>query len=147
MEAANDAVVITNDKSIICETNKIALEMFSLHSEDIIGAPLWSLCFDEFEQEKVKAMIASVLKTGKGVKKEFIAKRKNASFPALLSLGAGIYNKSQVTVSFIKDTTIEKKQNELLAIEQKRSEDLLLNIFTENCTSIEKGRHNDCRTS
>lgn len=127
IDAANDSVVLCTQSCLVSEVNKIMLDMFNISSEDIIGRP-FSQLFDK--PEEVRQVMDNVLQTGNGAKREFMGKKKNQStFPVFLSMGTGMVNNKKMTVSFIKDMTVEKKQSELLRMEQKRAEDLLLNIL------------------
>lgn len=140
IEASNDAVVICNEQFIVSEVNKIVTDMFGAHSEDILGIPIFDLFIDS-EHDNVQSNVKNVFQSGKGLTMESTCKRKNTSqFPTMISIGSGYYNQKKVTVCFFKDTTIEKKQQELLKIEQQRAESLLLNILPSRiATKLKNG--------
>jgi len=157
LEASNDSVIVcsmvtdsgSSDQQItVMEVNKTLTEVFGYNTEDITGLSLWKLV-PEQEQTEFKSIVRDVLVTGKAIKLENqnFVRKSGAVFPAFVSLGVCYYAansskdqqqqqaKSKVLVLFVRDITIERKQKELLHMEQERAEKLLLNILPQRIAS------------
>jgi PAS domain S-box-containing protein len=125
LEGSTDGVILCNSEGNIVEVNSAAQAMFSITQADVVGNNLSTLF-----SEDVTMLIREVSKTHKGTKKELHGKRKeDAQFPVRLSTSVGVWNNKTHVACFVTDCTIEQKQKELLDIEKKNNETLLLSIL------------------
>ncbi|KAG2388840.1 hypothetical protein C9374_000279 [Naegleria lovaniensis] len=134
-----EGAVLANEKGEITLFNEAAQKMFGKALSDVLGLPLYSL-FDPNKEEFLKKVChqfknqvdAMDKKHGDIFELECIRKNQT-TFPGMVNLfvtktGAG----TKIISCFVKDITMEKKQNSLLAEEKKNSDMLLRNILPES---------------
>lgn len=84
---------------------------------------------DEFEEHHANSIKDDMMAVVREV--DMVRTKDGSKFPARLSLNAGLLNGRMVMTIFIRDITQEHKQRELLEMEKKNSEQLLLNVLPE----------------
>ena len=126
LEGSTDGVIICTPNGIVLEVNSATKNMFQISDIDIIGGHVTQL----FPNSNILDLIREVSKTGKGLTQEYTANnRKTGPFPSKVSMSSGVLEDKQVVALFVRDCTIEVKQNQLINQEKKNSENLLLNIL------------------
>jgi guanylate cyclase 2F len=127
LEASNDGVIICSEHGRVLELNSTAKAMFQFIDADIIGRNIISL----FKEEEMEVCLKDIIKnSSRSIAKEFTAIRKNLSeYPTKVSMSTGQWEDKTIIAVFVRDCTIEFKQNLLITQEKKNSEELLLNIL------------------
>ncbi len=126
LEGSTDGVIICTDSGVVLEMNSATKNMFQISDVDIIGGHVTQL----FPDSNVLDLIREVSKTGKGLTQEYTGNnKKTGPFPSKVSMSTGVLGDKQVVALFVRDCTIEVKQNQLINQEKKNSENLLLNIL------------------
>jgi PAS domain S-box-containing protein len=126
LEGSSDGVILCNADGNIVELNSAAQVMFGVQQSDVVGQHM-----NKLFNEDLSSLLKEVIKTHKGHKKELEGKRKGDAnpFPVTLSTSVGVWSERIHVACFVTDMTIEKKQKELLDVEKKNNESLLLNIL------------------
>jgi PAS domain S-box-containing protein len=137
VSACLDGALICSERATIICVNTAVRDMFRCNAEDVVGQPL-NVLFDTTELENI---IIDILKIGTGVTKEFNAVRKDKSiYPARVSVSSVTFDKKRYLICFISDLTVDHKQKDLIAIEKKNNEKLLLSILPAAvATRLKKG--------
>jgi PAS domain S-box-containing protein len=127
LEACVDGVVICTATGTVVELTSTARDMFGNSKEDMVGLQFNSL----FQQSKeFENLMTDVNKFGKGITREFLANKKNgSSFPVRISLISTKLDGRNMMVCFCGDITLMNRERDLLAIEKKNNEQLLLEIL------------------
>ncbi|EFC42187.1 membrane bound adenylate/guanylate cyclase with PAS domain [Naegleria gruberi] len=141
-----EGAVTCNERGEVTFINIAAQKMFGKSAVDVLGLSFTTL-FDPSFHELMKKATGEFKYHTKGEENELgevleiDCIRKNSSkFPAKVSIFGTEINNSSFVSLFIKDITMEKKQNSLLAEEKKNSENLLRNILPEEvATKLKNG--------
>jgi PAS domain S-box-containing protein len=145
VENASDGVIVCNQNGIIVELNASARNMFEVSPSDIIGKQFKELFKSSHEQD-IQNLIKDLVKIRKGSTKDgFEGKTKTGLlFPVRLSTMIGNWaNEKNMIAVFVTDCTIEKKQQQLLAVEKANNERLLLSILPAPVANqLKKGESN-----
>jgi PAS domain S-box-containing protein len=129
IEAAADGVILATESGIINVFNASAQRMFEYEQSQIIGMS-FTILFTDANEIQMAIHQMTKKKESTGVVREFTGKRKNGKqFPVLLSLSVSMFEKKRIISAFCRDLTTDKKQKDLLSLEKKNSEELLLNIL------------------
>ncbi|EFC40736.1 predicted protein [Naegleria gruberi] len=131
LNATTDGSVICNHEGAIQVFNNAAEDMFGCRKSQVVGLDISNL-FSMEDQPRVLKFITLMNSSSNvgGEVLEIDCQRRNQTiFPAKVTLCVSYYNKKPIFSCFIRDVTMEKKQNALIQEEKKKSEELLLNIL------------------
>ncbi|KAL0481386.1 adenylate cyclase [Acrasis kona] len=128
LEAANDGVILSNDRGVIMELNSSAKGMFgNLLESDVVGKNLGDLFV---ERQEMTNLLIDLTSIKRGLTKEFNGIKKNGEkFPCRVSTIFGKLGNANIIACFCTDVTVEHKQREYLSIEKLKNENLLLSIL------------------
>ena len=130
LSAAVDGCIICNQNYEIMIFNNAAEDMFSYKRADVTGLKLGTL-FTEKDASVIQHFSSNMRRSTQSSESfEGTAMRRNGTtFPAKISLSMSYFMKKPLVACFVKDYSMEKKQNALITEEKQKSEDLLLNIL------------------
>ncbi|KAG2378379.1 hypothetical protein C9374_008522 [Naegleria lovaniensis] len=137
-----EGAVLANEKGEIILFNVAAQKMFGKNITDALGLKFFTL-FDQSSEAYLKKVTdhckANVdipdEKHGEVIELECIRKNQT-KFPGLINLSVTRNGEGSIVITcFVKDISMEKKQNSLLAEEKQNSDKLLRNILPDAVAS------------
>eukprot|EP00762_Andalucia_godoyi_P005033 ANDGO_01376.mRNA.1 Adenylate cyclase len=141
LEASVDGVVEFDDSGVLSVVNKAAAKMFQYTAEDVLGKDV-RMMFEDIDGKKIDDYITEVVKISNTRRDNSAAqgrvfdltghRKDSSSFPVRLSVSWGAVGERRMFAGFLRDLSIEKKHEELLIKEKKRSEQLLTNIMPKH---------------
>lgn len=140
IDAALDAVIEIDERSVVTEFNPAAERTFGYHRAQAIGQPLASLIIPERSRDRHRAGVARFLATGQarmvGRRVEITARRADGSeLPVELALVAtDRFEGGRSFIGFLRDLTEQKRAAEALARSSMRLE-ILSNTAHEFASS------------